>query len=81
MEKVAQGVLKDNPGLDTESLFWLLYKEVVRQGSDMFLPLFEASGHKEGFLSGQVDPRSAFDGEAMLKQALDITRRSTPTSW
>ena len=23
-EKVAQGVLKDNPGLDTESLFWLL---------------------------------------------------------
>ena len=71
-EKVAQGVLKDNPGLDTESLFWLLYKEVVRQGSDMFLPLFEASGHKEGFLSGQVDPRSAFDGEAMLKQALEI---------
>ena len=71
-EKVAQGVLKDNPGLDTESLFWLLYKEVVRQGSDMFLPLFEASGHKEGFLSGQVDPRSAFDGEAMLAQALEI---------
>ena len=71
-EKVAQGVLKDNPGLDTESLFWLLYKEVVRQGSDMFLPLFEASGYKEGFLSGQVDPRSAFDGEAMLKQALEI---------
>jgi transaldolase len=71
-EKVAQGVLKDNPGLDTESLFWLLYKEVVRQGSDMFLPLFEASGYKEGFLSGQVDPRSAFDGDAMLKQALEI---------
>ncbi len=71
-EKVAQAVLKDNPGLDTESLFWLLYKEVVRQGSDMFLPLFEASGYKEGFLSGQVDPRSAFDGEAMLAQALEI---------
>ena len=43
-----------------------------RQGSDMFLPLFEASGYKEGFLSGQVDPRSAFDGEAMLAQALEI---------
>jgi len=71
-EKVAQQVLADNPGLDTESLFWLLYKQVVKQGSDMFLPLFEASGYKEGFLSGQVDPRSAFDGEAMLKQALEI---------
>jgi transaldolase len=71
-EKVAQKVLADNKDLDSESLFWLLYKQVVKQGSDMFLPLFEASGHKEGFLSGQVDPRSAFDGEAMLAQALEI---------
>ena len=71
-EKVAQKVLADNPGLDTEALFWVLYKEVVRQGSEMFLPLFEASGYKEGFLSGQVDPRSAFDGDAMLAQALEV---------
>ncbi|HEX5643226.1 MAG TPA: transaldolase family protein [Thermoleophilia bacterium] len=71
-EKVAQKVLAENKDVDTEGLFWLLYKEVVRQGSDMFLPLFEASGYKEGFLSGQVDPRSAFDGEAMLAQALEI---------
>ncbi len=71
-QKVADGILDQNAGLDTEALFWLLYKEVVRQGSDMFLPLFEASGYKEGFLSGQVDPRSAFDGEAMLAQALEI---------
>ena len=71
-ETVAAKVLAENEGLDTERLFWLLYKEVVRQGSDMFLPLFEASGYKEGFLSGQVDPRSAFDGDAMLAQALEI---------
>jgi transaldolase len=71
-EKVAQTILAENSGLDTEGLFWVLYKEVVKQGSDMFLPLFEASGYKEGFLSGQVDPRSAFDGEAMLRQALEI---------
>jgi len=71
-EKEAQKILAENKDLDTEGLFWLLYKEVVRQGSDMFLPLFEASGYKEGFLSGQVDPRSAFDGEAMLAQALEI---------
>jgi transaldolase len=71
-EKVAEQVMADNPGVDTEGLFWLLYKQVVKQGSDMFLPLFEASGHKEGYLSGQVDPRSAFDGEAMLAQALEI---------
>jgi transaldolase len=71
-QKVADGILAAHDDLDTETLFWLLYKEVVKQGSDMFLPLFEASGHKEGFLSGQVDPRSAFDAEAMMAQALEI---------
>ncbi len=71
-QKVADDMIEANGAFDTESLFWTLYKEVVRRGSDMFLPLFEASGHKEGFLSGQCDPRSAFDGEAMLKQAAEI---------
>jgi transaldolase len=71
-QAVAEKILKENDGLDTEGLFWALYKQVVKQGSDMFLPLFEASGYKEGFLSGQVDPRSCYDGEAMLAQALEI---------
>jgi len=71
-QAVADEILKEHSDLDTEALFWTLYKEVVKRGSDMFLPLFEASGHKEGFLSGQCDPRSAFDKDAMLKQAAEI---------
>jgi len=71
-QDVAKGIVKENPGLDKEALFWRLYKVVVKRGSDMYLPLFEASGYKEGYLSGQVDPRSAYDSEAMLEQALDI---------
>jgi transaldolase len=35
-------------------------------------PLFEASGRRFGHLSGQVDPRCAFDSEAMLRQALEL---------
>ena len=38
----------------------------------MFLPLFEKSGCREGYLSGQVDPRKLFDREAMLRQADDL---------
>ena len=71
-EEAAKEILAENPDLDTEGLFWQLYKQVVKQGSDMFLPLFEASGYKEGYLSGQVDPRSAFDKDAMLAQALEL---------
>jgi len=71
-EKVAKEMIAANPGIDTETLFWNLYKEVVKQGSNAYLPLFEKSGYKEGYLSGQVDPRSVFDKDAMLKQALEI---------
>ncbi len=70
--KVAKDILVENPGLDKEGLFWELYKRVVKVGSEMYLPLFEASGYKEGFLSGQVDPRSVFDKEAMIRQAEEI---------
>jgi transaldolase len=71
-QRVAHRIMAEHPDIDTEGLFWLLYLEVVQAGSDMFLPLFESSGYKEGFLSGQCDPRSAFDAEAMLKQAHEI---------
>ena len=71
-EKVTKGILAENPGLDKEGLFWELYKTVVKRGSDMYLPLFEASNYKEGYLSGQVDPRSVFDKDAMVRQAEEI---------
>ncbi|MBW2177243.1 MAG: transaldolase [Deltaproteobacteria bacterium] len=71
-EGVTKTIVAENPGIDTESLFWSLYRQVVKRGSDMYLPLFEKSGYKEGYLSGQTDPRSAFDKDAMMKQALDI---------
>ena len=69
---VAKDIVSENPGLDSEGLFWKLYKTVVKAGSEMYLPLFEASGYKEGYLSGQVDPRSVFDKDAMIRQAEEI---------
>ena len=71
-ENVAKKIIAENPGIDKEALFWSLYREVVKRGSDTYLPLFEKSGFKEGYLSGQTDPRSVFDKDAMLEQALDI---------
>ncbi len=70
--RVAAEIKEKSPGIDTETLFWELYKSVVKAGSDMYLPLFEATGYKEGYLSGQVDPRSVFDKEAMIKQAEEL---------
>lgn len=69
---VAREIVGQNPGIDKESLFWLLYKEIVRRGSSLYLPVYEKSGFRQGFLSGQVDPRKSFDRDAMLKQAAEI---------
>ncbi len=72
-EKVTKDIINENPGIDKEGLFWKLYKTVVKRGSDMYLPLFEKSGYKEGYLSGQVDPRNPFDRDAMLQQAEELS--------
>jgi transaldolase len=69
---VAQSMISEHDGLDKEALFWLLYKEIVRRGSEMFLPLFEATSFREGYVSAQVDPRKSFDGRAMLQQAVEL---------
>lgn len=71
--KIVEGLIEKNPGIDKEGLFWIMYKEVVKRGSDMFLPLFEISGYKQGFLSGQVDPRNVFEKEKMLQQAEELS--------
>ena len=39
----------------------------------MYLPLFEASRHREGFVSAQVDPRRSFDKAVMLEQAVELS--------
>ena len=49
-EKISAGYIEDNPGISVEELFWLNYKEIVRLGSELYLPLFEHSNHREGFL-------------------------------
>lgn len=69
---ITNGLIDSHPGIDKETLFWIMYKEVVKRGSEMLLPIFEKSGYTQGYLSGQVDPRSAFDTDAMIEQALDL---------
>lgn len=65
-----------NPGVDTETIFWELYKEIVRLGAAAFRPVFDHSGGVYGHISGQVDPRRNFEPEVMFKQALEIASQA-----
>lgn len=69
-------LIKDNPYAGVEVLFWKTYLEVVRRGSDMMKPIWEASNHKLGYLSGQVDPRNPLNEELMSKQALELAAQN-----
>jgi transaldolase len=69
-------LIRKNPEKGVEEIFWLTYKEVVKRGAEFFLPLWEKSGHKYGYLSGQVDPRYVFDAEEMFSQAVELSQLS-----
>jgi transaldolase len=72
----ARELIRANPDKGVEEIFWLGYKEIVKKGAEMFLPVWEKSDHKYGYLSGQVDPRYAFDAEKMLAQAMELAELS-----
>jgi transaldolase len=65
-------LIRENPGKSVEEIYWMTYKQIVARGAKCFQPIWERSGRRHGYLSGQVDPRDCFNGERMLAQALEI---------
>jgi transaldolase len=65
-----------NPGSDVHELTWLTYREVVRRGAEMYLPVFEASRGRFGFISGQLDPRLFTETEQMVHDAVELSELS-----
>lgn len=65
-------IAHENPDADARRLSWLVYKEVIRRGAEMFHALYEASNRRFGWVSGQLDPRLFTERDIMCKQAEDI---------
>jgi transaldolase len=61
-----------NPGLSQHEYFWLTYREVIKRGADMMLPIWQASGGRYGYISGQLDPRLITETEKMIEMAKEI---------
>jgi transaldolase len=59
--------------LDTKELMWLTYKEVIRRGAEMYLPIWEASRGRYGWISGQLDPRLLVETERMVRDAEELS--------
>jgi transaldolase len=65
-----------NPDLTVKELVWLTYKEVVRRGAQMYLPIWQASRGRFGWISGQLDPRLLVETEQMVQDAEELSALS-----
>jgi transaldolase len=55
---------------------WLTYKEVVKRGAEMYMPIFEASRGRFGWISGQLDPRLFTETDRMVHDAEELSALS-----
>jgi transaldolase len=65
-------IIASHPGTSQLELFWETYKAVIRKGAQMMLPMWEASGGRYGYVSGQLDPRLFTETDIMVRQADEI---------
>ena len=66
------GLIAKERCTDAEIAYWLTYKEIVKRGAEIYLPIFKASGFKHGYISGQVDPRFRHDVDKMVAQGVEL---------
>ena len=65
-------LIEENPDLDNQKIAWLTYKEVIRRGAEMMIPIYEASKHRFGWISGQLNPRLFTETEQMITDADEL---------
>lgn len=67
-----ENLIRAHPGLTRQEYFWLTYKEVIRRGAEMMMPIWEASNGRYGYISGQLDPRLITETEEMIQTAQEL---------
>lgn len=65
-------LIKKNKGLSKTEYSFLTYKEVIKKGAEMMLPIWKESDGKYGYISGQLDPRLLTEKDKMVEMAKEI---------
>ncbi len=76
VNSIVDKIIKDNPAMTDYELAWEVYKSITDKGAQLFMPSFEKSGYRKGYVSAQVDPRLVTDVREMLSQALILKKIS-----
>jgi transaldolase/glucose-6-phosphate isomerase len=57
-------------GLSAEEMFYRLAIKDIQDLADLFMPYFESTGGKDGFVSLEVNPKLAYDTQRTIDEAL-----------
>ncbi|HEX4188187.1 MAG TPA: transaldolase [Solirubrobacteraceae bacterium] len=59
-------------GRDVEQTFWALAEQDIRDACDLFRPVWDGGGGRDGYVSLEVDPRLAFETEPTYREAMRL---------
>ncbi|MCL4386077.1 MAG: transaldolase [Actinobacteria bacterium] len=72
---IVDKIIKQNPAKTDYQIAWEVYKAITAEGTKLYMPLFEKSGYKRGYVSAQVDPFQITNIREMLLQALELKKQ------
>jgi transaldolase len=61
VNSIVDKIINDNPSMSNYELAWEVYREITKEGTKLYMPLFEKSNYRKGYVSAQVDPRIVTD--------------------
>ncbi|MCC8395765.1 hypothetical protein LJ656_24580 [Paraburkholderia sp. MMS20-SJTR3] len=65
-------LIDETPYDSLQSIYWRLYKAVLRDAAARLRYLWESTDGKYGWVCAQVDPRDCLDGHRMYQQGLEL---------
>ena len=67
--------LRELAGMDAAEAFWELAVLDIKEACDVFAPVFEATGARDGYVSLEVDPALAYETLTTYREALNLHER------
>src|SRR4051794_20885922 len=59
-------------GGDVHEAFWALAEQDIRDACDLFRPVWDGGGGRDGYVSLEVDPRLAYDTLETFREAIRL---------
>ncbi|MHB8243450.1 MAG: transaldolase [Solirubrobacteraceae bacterium] len=59
-------------GCDTGATFWALAQQDIKDACDLFRPVWDGGGGRDGYVSLEVDPRLAYDTLETFREAMRL---------